>query len=76
MDLGHPTSITLPEASVKVYSSYMPARIVRAPGAVDGVIKLGRSGSVAFCDVCQFASAAGKQIESMKSYAVEIKTEA
>ena len=44
-------------------------------GAVNGVITMEQGGSVAFCDVCQFASAAGKKIKSMKSYAVEIKTE-
>ncbi|MCY4539511.1 MAG: nuclear transport factor 2 family protein [Chloroflexi bacterium] len=41
-------------------------------GAVNGVITMERGGSVAYCDVCQFASAAGKKIKSMKSYAVEI----
>ncbi|MCY4021276.1 MAG: nuclear transport factor 2 family protein [Chloroflexi bacterium] len=44
-------------------------------GAVNGVITMEQGGSVAFCDVCQFASAAGKKIKLMKSYAVEIKTE-
>ena len=45
-------------------------------GAINGVIRLEKGGSVAFCDVCLFASATGKQIKSMKSYAIEIKTEA
>lgn len=44
-------------------------------GAVNGVITMEQGGSVAFCDVCQFASTAGKKIKSMKSYAVEIKME-
>lgn len=44
-------------------------------GAVNGVITMEQGGSVAFCDVCQFASAAGKKIKTMTSYAVEIKTE-
>ncbi len=44
-------------------------------GAVNGIITMEQGGSVAFCDVCQFASATGKKIKSMKSYAVEIKTE-
>lgn len=44
-------------------------------GAVNGIITMEQGGSVAFCDVCQFASAAGKKIKTMRSYAVEIKTE-
>ena len=30
-------------------------------------------GSVAFCDVCEFESASGDRIRSMKSYTVELK---
>jgi len=44
-------------------------------GAVNGVITMEQGESVAFFDVCQFASSASKKIKSMKSYAVEIKTE-
>ena len=44
-------------------------------GAISGVIGTEQGGSVAFCDVCQFVSAGGNLIESMKSYAVEIRTE-
>lgn len=41
-------------------------------GAISGVITREQGGSVAFCDVCQFVSAGGNLIESMKSYAIEI----
>ena len=42
-------------------------------GAVSGLIRSESGGTVAFCDVCQFASAAGAKIKTMTSYAVEIK---
>ena len=44
-------------------------------GAINGVITTEGGRSVAFCDVCQFASAAGTKIKTMKSYTIEIKTE-
>ena len=44
-------------------------------GAISGVITTERGASVAFCDVCQFAPAGRLLIESMKSYAIDIKTE-
>lgn len=43
-------------------------------GAVNGVIASEQGGSVAFCDVCEFESASGDRIKSMKSYTVELKT--
>ncbi len=42
-------------------------------GAINGVITTEQGGSIAFCDVCQFESAAGNRVKSMKSYAVELK---
>ncbi|MDE2854071.1 MAG: nuclear transport factor 2 family protein [Chloroflexota bacterium] len=43
--------------------------------AVNGLIRTEGGGSVAFCDICQFESADGNKIQSMMSYAVEIKSE-
>lgn len=45
-------------------------------GAVNGVIVTEPGGAVAFCDICRFASDAGGLIESMKSFAIEVTTEA
>lgn len=53
----------------------MPTITVNADCGINGVITTEQRGSVAFCDVRQFASAGGNLIESMKSYTVEIKTE-
>jgi len=44
-------------------------------GAVNGLIRAEGGGSVAFCDICQFESPDGNKIQSMMSYAVEIKSE-
>ena len=44
-------------------------------GVISGVITTEQGDSVAFCDACQFVPAGGNLIESMKSYAIEIKTE-
>ena len=41
-------------------------------GAVNGVIATEQGGAVAFCDVYRFASASGKKIKSMMSYAIEL----
>ncbi|MCY3833645.1 MAG: nuclear transport factor 2 family protein [Chloroflexi bacterium] len=43
--------------------------------AVSGVITSESGESVAFCDVCQFASSAGEAIKKMTSYTVAVKTE-
>lgn len=44
-------------------------------GAINGVITTEQGGSVAFCDVCRFESESGARIQSMKSYAIELKME-
>lgn len=44
-------------------------------GAVNGLITTRQGKTAAFCDVCQFASAAGNLIKSIKSYTVEINKE-
>ncbi len=41
-------------------------------GAVNGVITTEARKSYAFCDVCKFASASGKKVKSMLSYAIEL----
>ena len=43
--------------------------------AIHGLIISDDGKRFAFCDICQFASASGEKVRSMKSYAVEIKTE-
>ena len=44
-------------------------------GAINGVITTEQGGSVAFCDVCRFESESGARIQSMKSFAIELKME-
>ncbi|MCY3781664.1 MAG: nuclear transport factor 2 family protein [Chloroflexi bacterium] len=44
-------------------------------GAINGLIITEEGGQYAFCDVCQFDSPAGKRIQSMMSYTLEIKSE-
>lgn len=44
-------------------------------GAVSGTIIPENGKPVAFCDICQFQSAAGNKIQSMKSYTIELGTE-
>ena len=44
-------------------------------GAINGEIITEDGRRVAFCDLCQFASTAGKEILSMMSYTLEIKRE-
>lgn len=43
--------------------------------AVNGVIRSNAGQSHAFCDVVQFASAAGMKIKTMTSYSIEISDE-
>lgn len=43
--------------------------------AVNGVIRSNAGQSHAFCDVVQFASAAGMKIKTMTSYSIEIQPE-
>ena len=40
-------------------------------GVVHGVITTAEGRSYAFCDICQFSSAAGEQIQTLTSYAIE-----
>ncbi len=44
-------------------------------GAVSGTVIPQHGNPVAFCDVCQFQSAAGKKVKAMKSYTVEFRRE-
>lgn len=44
-------------------------------GVICGSIMPENGKPVAFCDVCQFAGAAGVKIKSMKSFTVELKME-
>lgn len=44
-------------------------------GAVSGEIIAENGGRFAFCDICLFEYAAGKRIQTMTSYTVEIKAE-
>ena len=44
-------------------------------GAINGEVITQNGEHYAFCDICQFSSAAGKGIKSMKSYTVTINTE-
>ncbi len=44
-------------------------------GAVNGEIRIAGGGSYAFCDVVQFARAAGNTIKTLTSYAIEISEE-
>lgn len=44
-------------------------------GVVNGEIIVENGGRFAFCDVCRFDSLAGKRIQSMMSYSIEIKSE-
>ncbi len=41
-------------------------------GMISGIITPAGGKPCAFCDVCQFTSASGGQIKSMKSYTIEI----
>ncbi len=43
-------------------------------GVVNGVMNFEQGGSLAFCDVYRFSSAAGKKIKSMMSYVVDLKS--
>ena len=43
-------------------------------GVVNGVITTEQGGSVAFCDVCQFASTSGQKIKSMASYTIDLSS--
>lgn len=44
-------------------------------GVVNGEITTAQGSVMAFCDVCQFASASAEKIDLMKSYAININKE-
>lgn len=44
-------------------------------GAVSGTIIPENGKPVAFCDICQFQSAAGSKIRSIKTYTIELEME-
>ena len=61
---------------VKVRELIIDSVITQGPeGAISGAIIPEDGNPVAFCDVCQFQSAAGGKIKAMKSYTVELKRE-